>query len=102
MLVRPRLGRAPQVHGLAGYFEAQLFDDVMISINPATFSDGMFSWFPLFLPFSRPVHVAAGASLSVQLWRRCAPDRAWYEWAVLAPDVLPIHNPGGRSCAMRL
>ena len=48
------------VHGLAGYFES-LYDGVMISINPATFSTGMFSWFPLFLPFSRPVFVAAGS-----------------------------------------
>ena len=90
------------VHGLAGYFEAALFDDIMISINPATFSTGMFSWFPLFLPFSRPVFVRAGQDLEVRLWRRCEGDRVWYEWAVVGPDVLPVHNPGGRSCAMRL
>ena len=90
------------VHGLAGYFESELYDGVMISINPATFSTGMFSWFPLFLPFSRPVFVAAGSSLVVRLWRRREGDRVWYEWAVVGPDVLPVHNPGGRSCAMRL
>ena len=90
------------VHGLAGYFESELYDGVMISITPATFSTGMFSWFPLFLPFSRPVFVAAGSSLEVRLWRRREGDRVWYEWAVVGPDVLPVHNPGGRSCAMRL
>ena len=62
----------------------------------------MFSWFPLFLPFSRPVFVAAGSSLEVRLWRRREGDRVWYEWAVVGPDVLPVHSPGGRSCAMRL
>ena len=62
----------------------------------------MFSWFPLFLPFSRPVRCRAGEALVVELWRRATADRVWYEWAVLAPDVLPVHNPGGRSYAMRL
>ncbi|KAL6062042.1 Protein arginine N-methyltransferase 5, variant 2 [Balamuthia mandrillaris] len=38
------------LHGFAGYFDAQLFEDVHISINPDTFSEGMFSWFPLFFP----------------------------------------------------
>jgi hypothetical protein len=39
-----------QVHGLAGFFDSVLYKDVHISINPATFSTGMFSWFPLFFP----------------------------------------------------
>jgi protein arginine N-methyltransferase 5 len=38
------------VHGLAGFFDSVLYKDVHISINPATFSTGMFSWFPLFFP----------------------------------------------------
>lgn len=33
------------LHGFAGYFDAQLYKDVHISINPPTFSTGMFSWF---------------------------------------------------------
>ena len=43
------------VHGLAGYFESELYDGVMISINPATFSTGMFSWFPVFIPLRVPL-----------------------------------------------
>ncbi|KAH8052622.1 hypothetical protein JL722_10179 [Aureococcus anophagefferens] len=42
------------VHGLAGTFHADLYGDVSISIYPPTFSEGMFSWFPLFLPSRRP------------------------------------------------
>jgi len=38
------------IHGMAGYFEAMLYKDIAISINPKTFSEGMFSWFPLYFP----------------------------------------------------
>lgn len=40
-------------HGLAGYFEAQLFDDVFVSIHPdaGRASQDMLSWFPIFFPF---------------------------------------------------
>ncbi|KAJ8600933.1 hypothetical protein CTAYLR_005056 [Chrysophaeum taylorii] len=90
------------VHGLAGYFEACLYDDISISINPPTFSTGMFSWFPLFIPFLHPVKLKAREPLRVDLWRVADASRVWYEWAVLSPVVLPIQNPNGRSYAMRL
>lgn len=40
-------------HGLAGFFEAHLFGDVLLSIHPdrARHTDGMLSWFPIFFPF---------------------------------------------------
>jgi protein arginine N-methyltransferase 5 len=38
------------LHGFAGYFDCKLYEDVHISINPASFSTGMFSWFPLLFP----------------------------------------------------
>ena len=90
------------VHGLAGYFDALLYDDVTISIHPETFSDGMFSWFPLFIPFLAPVNLRSGDRLLVDLWRRSDATRVWYEWAVLSPVIMPIQNPSGRSCAMYL
>ena len=37
------------IHGLGGYFESQLYGEHMISINPQSFSEGMFSWFPLYM-----------------------------------------------------
>lgn len=42
------------LHGLAGYFEAVLYDDVGLSIHPETMdsiSKDMLSWFPIFFPF---------------------------------------------------
>lgn len=90
------------VHGLAGYFEATLYADVSISINPPTSSAGMFSWFPLFIPFLQPVPLQANQPLQVELWRQVDKHRVWYEWAVVAPVILPIQNPNGRSYSMRL
>ena len=42
------------LHGFIGYFHSTLYKDVHISIEPSTFSDGMFSWFPLYLPLRHP------------------------------------------------
>ena len=45
------------LHGFAGYFETVLYKDVTLSINPATHSPGMFSWFPIFFPIKTMVHL---------------------------------------------
>ena len=45
------------LHGFAGYFEAVLYKDVMLSINPKTHSPGMFSWFSIFFPLLTPVNL---------------------------------------------
>lgn len=37
--------------GFVGYFETVLYKDVMLSINPQTYSKGMVSWFPIVFPF---------------------------------------------------
>jgi protein arginine N-methyltransferase 5 len=85
------------LHGFAGYFDATLYDDVHCSIEPSTHSPAMFSWFPLFFPLRSPTLVTAGAPLTVSFWRRTDGHRMYYEWAVTAPFVTSIHNPGGRS-----
>lgn len=38
------------MHGIAGYFESRLFDNIYMSIHPDTHSEGMFSWFSIFFP----------------------------------------------------
>lgn len=90
------------VHGLAGYFEAVLYNDIKISINPDTFSVGMFSWFPIFFPISSPVYVEGGKTVTVHMWRRKSVSKVWYEWCLTEPVVTPIHNPNGRSYAFGL
>lgn len=62
----------------------------------------MFSWFPLFIPLSQPLAVEAGQEIEFAMWRRVGASSVWYEWSVLAPTPLPLHNPGGRSSKIGL
>eukprot|EP00172_Hildenbrandia_rubra_P003545 Plantae.Rhodophyta-Hildenbrandia_rubra.ctg5823.p1 GENE.Plantae.Rhodophyta-Hildenbrandia_rubra.ctg5823~~Plantae.Rhodophyta-Hildenbrandia_rubra.ctg5823.p1 ORF type:complete len:676 (+),score=92.43 Plantae.Rhodophyta-Hildenbrandia_rubra.ctg5823:201-2228(+) len=89
-------------HGFAGYFETTLFDDVTLSIKPDTHSEGMFSWFPVYFPMAQPIVCEKGKTLTVHMWRRCAPTTVHYEWCISSPIVSPIHNPEGRSYSIGL
>ncbi len=91
------MASAATVHGFAGYFESQLFDDEYISINPQTFSTGMFSWFPIYFPIKEPIYVAEGQVVELHMWRIVSDNKVWYEWMVSSPVISPIHNPCGRS-----
>ncbi|CAL5222774.1 g5187 [Coccomyxa viridis] len=84
-------------HGLAGYFDTQLYGQVTLSIHPQTHTEEMHSWFPIYFPFKAPVHCPAGAAIQVHMWRCSANHKVWYEWAMTAPSVTTIHNPNGRS-----
>lgn len=44
------------LHGFAGFFDTVLYKDIMLSIVPETYSNGMFSWFPIFFPISVSIH----------------------------------------------
>ncbi|KAJ3210152.1 hypothetical protein HDU67_005611 [Dinochytrium kinnereticum] len=91
------------INGIAGYFDAVLYKDVIISIHPQTHSPGMFSWFPLFFPLKK------GDWLDVHFWRLTDNRKVWYEWAAVPVStangetqsviggMTAIHNPGGRS-----
>ncbi|KAJ2612586.1 hypothetical protein EV177_002926 [Coemansia sp. RSA 1804] len=87
------------VHGLAGYFDAELYPGVDLSICPTTHTPAMHSWFPMYFPLARPISVRAGDSLAVHLWRRSSNSKVWYEWAVSVEggDVSSIHNFGARE-----
>ncbi|GMF37960.1 unnamed protein product [Phytophthora lilii] len=88
------------VHGLAGYFDAVLFGDVTLSIEPDTHSDGMFSWFPIYFPLRQPLRFQKGEEVVVNFWRLESNNRVWYEWSTSSGDGkhhVPIHNPNGRS-----
>jgi len=88
------------VHGFAGFFDCDLYDGVRISISPGTFSEGMFSWFPIFLPLPTPMLVKKGDRIYSHWWRRHAGGKAWYEWCLSEPTATPLQNPGGRSWPM--
>mmetsp|Transcript_56820 Transcript_56820/g.122866 ORF Transcript_56820/g.122866 Transcript_56820/m.122866 type:complete len:611 (+) Transcript_56820:71-1903(+) len=85
------------VHGFAGYFHCDLYKDLSVSINPDTYSEGMFSWFPIYFPLRTPVLIRQGQQLKSHWWRCHNEKKVWYEWAVSEPSPQPVHNPGGRS-----
>ncbi|KAM1177603.1 hypothetical protein ACFX13_017333 [Malus domestica] len=85
------------IHGFAGYFDATLYKEVHLGIEPSTSTPNMFSWFPIFFPLRTPITLSPGASLEVHFWRCCHPTKVWYEWCVASPSSSPIHNSNGRS-----
>ncbi|KAI5403560.1 Protein arginine N-methyltransferase 1.5, variant 2 [Lathyrus oleraceus] len=85
------------VHGFAGYFDATLYKDVHLGIEPLTATPNMFSWFSIFFPLRTPICVKPGSKLEVDFWRCCGPKKVWYEWCVTSPSPSPIHNSNGRS-----
>lgn len=85
------------VHGFAGYFDATLYKDVHLGIEPTMSTPNMFSWFPIFFPLRTPVCVNPGTPLEVHFWRCCASAKVWYEWCVTSPLPSSIHNSNGRS-----
>ncbi|KAI4378854.1 hypothetical protein MLD38_016278 [Melastoma candidum] len=85
------------VHGFAGYFDAVLYGDVHLGIEPLTATPNMFSWFPIFFPLRTPVCVQSGGSLESMFWRCVGSNKVWYEWCVTSPSPSAIHNSNGRS-----
>lgn len=85
------------VHGFAGYFDATLYKDVHLGIEPSMATPNMFSWFAIFFPLRTPVCIQPSSPLEVHFWRCCGPTKVWYEWGVTSPSPSPIHNCNGRS-----
>jgi len=90
------------LHGFTGYFETVLYKDVMLSIEPSTYSRGMVSWFPIFFPIKDPILLKAGDDVVVHFWRTHNEREVWYEWLVSSPFPGIIHNPNGKSYSIGL
>lgn len=65
--------------------------------SAAATKQGMFSWFPLYIPLRTPVVLKPGDKVSAHFWRCTSSTKVWYEWALTSPAPSPIHNPNGRS-----
>ena len=85
------------IHGLTGTFESRLYADVTLSIAAHSHTPGLFSWFPLFIPFTTPLRVNAGQTITVCLWRCMSAHKVWYEWCLTAPICTAVQNSGGSS-----
>jgi len=90
------------MHGFCGYFESTLYGNTLMSILPKTFSEGMFSWFPIYFPIRDPVDIKKGDTITTHFWRCSNRSSVWYEWAISSPRTIPIHNPNGRSYTIGL
>ncbi|ORY85586.1 type II protein arginine N-methyltransferase Skb1 [Protomyces lactucae-debilis] len=98
-------------HGIAGYFESILYDDVELSTVPDTIalkSPEMQSWFPIFFPLKTAIQVPAESTMEVCFWRETDGKKVWYEYCV---EILyagakiyssAIHNRFGRANAALL
>jgi protein arginine N-methyltransferase 5 len=96
-------------HGFAGYFDAVLYNDVMISIHPERMDVRQLSWFPIFFPLrvrcppstraslvlnertQDPMYLPGGCELDVHLSRLTdhIKRRIWFEWTADAHLWLP-------------
>jgi type II protein arginine methyltransferase len=86
------------IHGIIGYFDCKLYDDIILSIVPETHSKNMTSWFPIVFPIRTPKLVKKGSSIEVFFSREVDKNKVWYEWCLMTNnDVTPIHNTNGRS-----
>lgn len=47
---RPAEDLGAVCHGFAGYFDSQLYGDIMLSTHPDTHTPTMYSWFPIYFP----------------------------------------------------
>lgn len=90
------------LHGFAGYFNAILYKDIHISIEPSTFSTGMFSWYPAYIPIKSSITLKKDEQLKVHFWRLSDASKVWYEWSISEPNAMPVHNPNARSYSMHL
>ena len=105
-----------EIHGFAGYFTAELYQDIYYSINPATHTPGMHSWFPLYFPIKNPFIAYKGQRISISIWRNHNASAVWYEWAMSLEQLMPgddpnnyqlihqtfIHNAKGRGYSIGL
>jgi len=84
--------QAGVLHGFAGYFEATLYGDVGLSIQPDTkdeITPNMLSWFPLFIPLKEPLYLPRDSELHVDIWRLTDKRKVWYEWSAESFLVVP-------------
>ncbi|KAF5270034.1 hypothetical protein FQR65_LT05833 [Abscondita terminalis] len=88
--------------GFIGYFETVLYKNVMLSINPQTYSEGMVSWFPIVFSLMEPVYVKEGQIIELCFWRMHSDDKVWYQWCLESPIRTSIINPNGRSSFIKM
>ncbi|KAJ6643013.1 Protein arginine N-methyltransferase 5 [Pseudolycoriella hygida] len=88
--------------GFAGYFDAVLYKDIVLSIHPLSHTRGLWSWFPAYFPISEPIQLKKGDSIVTNFWRCTGQHKVWYEWSISKPIITYIHNQMGTHYAIHL
>ena len=65
------------LHGFAEYQEATLYKETKISNLPETFTPGMLSMTPVFIPIVKSLHLQKHDKLKVHIWRKVSKDKVW-------------------------
>ena len=99
-----------EIHGFAGYFTAELYQEIFYSTNPKQHTPKMHSWFPMYFPVREPFKVFKGQEVSITVWRNNSQSKVWYEWAMSVFDPAlnrqvhqtQIHNINGRGFSIGL
>ncbi|KAG7829763.1 hypothetical protein KL920_002622 [Ogataea angusta] len=77
--------RKGTIHGLLGFFQAELYNGIIISNCPTGSGPSphnLVSWLPFFMPLEQPMQLTDDQELAVFVKRDTAPDRVWYEWSL--------------------
>lgn len=94
------------IDGLGGYFEANLCQEISLSILPKNHTPNMASWFPLFFPLIEPLRARKGQTIHLHFKRENDGEKVWYSWKASssASDDSPAkwHNERGEHFCMKL
>lgn len=106
-----RIKHKSEIHGIAGYFIATLYDDIQLSTVPdesiiktledqdmmaletsrgqhssvpvkANHTKNMKSWSPIFFPLNEPLYINDDTELELFITRNHANEKVWYEWSL--------------------
>lgn len=98
-----------EIHGFAGYFTAELYQDVFYSTEPEKHTAGMHSWFPLYFPIKNPFIVYKGQTVRVCIWRNSSASKVGYEWSMSHHSAAGatigrtfVHNVNGKGYSIGL
>uniref|UniRef100_A0A158R551 Protein arginine N-methyltransferase n=1 Tax=Syphacia muris TaxID=451379 RepID=A0A158R551_9BILA len=81
-IIRFHIDMQSELMGFAGYFEADLYGGVKLSIVPKTHSKSMNSWFPALIPLRELIRLQSRAQVIFHIERKSDGDGVWYEWFV--------------------
>lgn len=98
-----------ELMGFVGYFDVNLYRDIVLSTHPKRHTIGLNSWFPALFPLRNLIRIGKQqTTVILDISRKVDVTGVWYEWFVEVQDkdgtkfVTELQNNDGRSQYMRL